>query len=364
MTTSHKILAVAVVIVMGPVLLVVIVFVPGSENPCVGVYLGPSGQGVNGPTGITLAGLGEAQLRIARDMVAIGKQRGAAESVILAELMAGSTESGYRNFANMNVPESLAFPHDAVGSDHDSVGPHQMRVSVWGRVGIAKLMDPVYQINWFYDHAAAVPGYQRMDPAALAQAVEISAPNAYSGSAPLARQLYDAFRDVPAGSRITSEAPQDDCGGGTAGSGVVPGGPFGANVVAAAMRWRGTPYAWGGGTPDGPSNGIRDGGVADVHGDYAKTGFDCSGLVLYAVAQASGKRILLPHLDQAQIDDPHGQAITDPSALQPGDIIQPHPGHIVIWLGNNQVIEAPQSGDIVKISQYTPSGSWKARRFG
>src|SRR5665213_2021636 len=67
---------------------------------------------------------------------------------------------------------------------------------------------------------------------------------------------------------------------------------FGQAVVAAASAQLGAPYSWGGGNAAGPSIGIGTG---------AKTvGFDCSGLVLYAVAQASGGGIELPHSSQLQ----------------------------------------------------------------
>ena len=146
---------------------------------------------------------------------------------------------------------------------------------------------------------------------------------------------------------------------------IVPGGPSsGSAVVDAATRWLGTPYAWGGGDEHGPTVGTRDGGVADMYGDFAKVGFDCSGLVKYAVAQATAGRIVLPHLDSAQITDSRGTTIANPADLRPGDVIQPHSGHIFIWIGANTVVEAPQSGDVVKISPWTPPASGlKAKRF-
>src|SRR5690606_32152981 len=108
-----------------------------------------SAAGVDGPAGQTVAGLSEAQLQLARNGVAICRQRGMREAVIIAELAAQATESTFRNLANPAVPQSLDYPHDGLGFDHDSVGPHQMRASIWGSVGIATLMDPIYQINWF-----------------------------------------------------------------------------------------------------------------------------------------------------------------------------------------------------------------------
>ena len=146
-----------------------------------------------------------------------------------------------------------------------------------------------------------------------------------------------------------------------------PGALFGANVAAAALCWQGTTYAWGGGTIDGPSQGIRDGGVADAHGDFGKVGFDCSGLVIYAVGQASGKTIQLPHYTTHILNDSRGREVT-PADLQPGDIVFPNgqdPQHVGIYIGNGSMVEAPESGAEVKISPLTNLGSdIEIRRFG
>ncbi|MGW5569765.1 C40 family peptidase [Nocardia thailandica] len=146
-----------------------------------------------------------------------------------------------------------------------------------------------------------------------------------------------------------------------------PSAPFGANVAAAALCWLGTPYAWGGGTMDGPSQGVRDGGVADSFGDYAKTGFDCSGLVIYAVGQASGKTLSLGHYTVHQLNDSRGKPVSQ-AELQPGDIVFPgggNPQHVAIYIGNGQMVEAPQSGDVVKVSPLTNLGAGiDVRRFG
>src|ERR1700728_1462706 len=85
-------------------------------------------------------------------------------------------------------------------------------------------------------------------------------------------------------------------------------------IVKAAEKWLTTPvtpYCWGGGGNAGPTHG--DGEVAGVYtgpkgksGCYAKTvlGFDCSGLVKYAIYQGLG--ISLYHLAQDQ-----SEGITD-----------------------------------------------------
>ncbi|WP_410582485.1 NlpC/P60 family protein [Amycolatopsis sp. lyj-108] len=121
-------------------------------------------------------------------------------------------------------------------------------------------------------------------------------------------------------------------------------------VIDAAMSQLGVPYAWGGGTAAGPSRGIRDGGVADRHGDYNKTGFDCSGLVLYAYAKVG---IALSHNSRAQFA--LGTRVPKEAglgALRPGDLVFYSPGlihHVGIYLGDNKMINAPYSGAEVRL---------------
>lgn len=76
--------------------------------------------------------------------------------------MTALQESGLRMYANKNVPESLNYPHDAVGSDYDSLNPFQQRVKYWGTV--AQLMNLDYAINAFYTALQRVPGWAVMRP--------------------------------------------------------------------------------------------------------------------------------------------------------------------------------------------------------
>ena len=124
-------------------------------------------------------------------------------------------------------------------------------------------------------------------------------------------------------------------------------------VISRGMSQIGTPYAWGGGNASGPTQGIRDGGVADSYGDFNKVGFDCSGLVLYAFA---GAGISLPHYTGYQYN--YGTKI-DPSAMERGDLIFYGPNaehHVAIYLGDGTMLEAPQSGSAVQVSPVRWSG--------
>jgi len=158
-----------------------------------------------------------------------------------------------------------------------------------------------------------------------------------------------------------------NAGSGSGGSVSIPSdGSRGARVVNAALGWLGTTYAWGGGNSSGPTLGIRDGGTADAYGDYMKVGFDCSGLALYAWAQVG---ISLPHYSGYQYFS--GQHVPV-DQLEPGDLVfyannTSDPGtihHVAIYMGNNQIVEAPQSGSVVKISTFYRSGLIGATRPG
>lgn len=99
-------------------------------------------------------------------------------------------------------------------------------------------------------------------------------------------------------------------------------------VVGIAMRYLGIPYKWGGASPS--------------------TGFDCSGFTLYVFAQVG---VSLPHYTGSQWA--MGTAVAR-SDLQPGDLVFFNGlGHMGIYIGGNQMIHAPRTGDVVKISTLT-----------
>ena len=91
-------------------------------------------------------------------------------------------------------------------------------------------------------------------------------------------------------------------------------------IVNAAYSQLGTPYVWGGTTPN--------------------VELDCSGLVQYCHRVAG---ISLPRTSGPQGSG--GQAVSDP---QPGDVVC-YSGHVGIYIGGGQMIHAPQPGDVVKI---------------
>ena len=100
-----------------------------------------------------------------------------------------------------------------------------------------------------------------------------------------------------------------------------------------------------GGNAAGPSKGIDSG--ANI------TGFDCSGLVLYSFA---GVGIKLPHYSGSQYN--MGRKIPS-SQMRRGDVIFYGPGgsqHVTIYLGDGQMLEAPDIGLKVRVAPVRTSG--------
>ncbi|KZB88148.1 NlpC/P60 family protein [Amycolatopsis regifaucium] len=149
---------------------------------------------------------------------------------------------------------------------------------------------------------------------------------------------------------LAASKPSEGGGGRPSGRPVQPA-PAGASVEAVVQRalsQLGLPYAWGGGNTSGPTRGIRDGGTADRYGDYMKTGFDCSGLMIFAFA---GVRAL-PHYSGYQYDAGRKVPL---SQMRRGDMLfwggsARGIHHVAMYLGNGQMVEAPQSGLRVRIA--------------
>lgn len=80
-------------------------------------------------------------------------------------------------------------------------------------------------------------------------------------------------------------------------------------------------------------------------GATGPTVFDCSGLTQYCYSKAAGIDITRTTYTQIL----QGKVVKQ-SELKPGDLVFPHTGHVCIYLGNNKMIHAPQTGDVVKIS--------------
>ncbi|MDD3224770.1 MAG: NlpC/P60 family protein [Clostridium sp.] len=115
------------------------------------------------------------------------------------------------------------------------------------------------------------------------------------------------------------QTPKPNRGGG--GGGIVSSNA----VIQYASQFMETPYLYGGTTP---------------------SGFDCSGFVQYVYAHMG---ISLGRTTYDQVKE--GSPVT--GALQPGDLVffgsPSAPHHVGIYVGNGQMIDAPQTGETIGI---------------
>ncbi len=139
--------------------------------------------------------------------------------------------------------------------------------------------------------------------------------------------------DAAASRRLAREAGVDLA--------TISGTPVQIAVVKETMKYLGIPYVWGGASPSG--------------------GFDCSGLVMYVYAKF-GVRFLHGATLQARAGDP-----IPLSRMQPADLVffgdVTFYQHVGIYIGNGLFIEAPRTGELVKVSRLADRGCALACRY-
>lgn len=134
---------------------------------------------------------------------------------------------------------------------------------------------------------------------------------------------------------------------------LISGSGRGPDALRRASAYLGTPYSWGGGTPNGPSTGFCDDTNGYLRGTCSASstaGFDCSSLVQYSYWPA----LQLPRVASAQYGatSHHSVARED---LQPGDLLfWSHGGsgaiyHVGLYAGDGNVLHAPRTGKNVEV---------------
>ncbi len=248
------------------------------------------------------------------------------------------------------------------GGDQDSIGLFQRRPSQgWGTPD--QLHDPVYASGKFYAKLLTIPNWQQMALTDAAQAVQRSAyPDAYAKHEPDATMLVNTlgsgtFWDSSAGPGGAGGvfACGGDGGDGQAGNDSVPLPasfalpPSTPPAVVAAIFWAlaqlGTPYH-------------LDGDCTAAHSGDPAHQCDCSSLIQVAYATAG---ISIPRSTRDQINA--GSPVSDLSQILPGDLLfipgsngtVDHPGHVGMYIGDGLLVQAPHTGDFVKISKVS---SW------
>lgn len=276
------------------------------------------GSGVCSATTVGLGpvqGLDANQLANARTIIAVGRQLQVPTRGQIVALATAMQESTMRN-----IPYG----------DRDSVGLFQQRPSSgWGTV--AELTTPEISAGKFYAALLKVPGWESMPVTVAAQTVQRSAfPLAYAKWEALATALVQA---------ATGGSAPLDCS--TAVGFPVPQGAIG-NMLRVALSQQGKPYVWGATGPDS---------------------FDCSGLVVYAWRMAGFRSTVRTSQQMWQVSDPIPMGSERPGDLLFGHFLADGPGHVMIVVRPGLAVQAPRSGDVVKLSSYSPSGNWKVGRL-
>jgi cell wall-associated NlpC family hydrolase len=147
-------------------------------------------------------------------------------------------------------------------------------------------------------------------------------------------------RAEAAAAAASASAPADASATVAAPVGPVPSaGGRAAIAVRAALAQTGKPYQWGASGPDS---------------------FDCSGLTMFAWAQAG---VSLPHSSAAQYAATPRVSTSD---LQPGDLLF-HGSpihHVAMYIGGGQMVEAPYTGASVRVVSSARSDNVGAGRPG
>jgi cell wall-associated NlpC family hydrolase len=189
-------------------------------------------------------------------------------------------------------------------------------------------------VQRFLDATATAEGAER-DAGARALDAERSASDAQRTADDAARRKADADREVAAAEQALRDASPETLaalrsGGTTAYPTDVPGVGVAMDALRVALTQQGKPYVWG---ATGPST------------------YDCSGLVQWAYRQVG---VGLPRVSRQQALV--GVAV-DPKDARPGDLLffNSPVTHVGIYVGGGKFLEAPQSGDVVKVSNVRSS---------
>ncbi|MGO1049156.1 C40 family peptidase [Crossiella sp. CA198] len=233
-------------------------------------------------------------------IITIGRERKLPPRAWQVAIQAGRTESGLRN---LNY------------GDRDSVGIFQMRTSMgWGSP--EELQNIPYQIHKFYDVLLKVPNWESKRPGDAAQAVERSAfPDRYHRWESMAVHLIN---------QITDETSFVSC------KQLPQPGEVAVTAIQFAMKELGKPYVWG---AEGPDT------------------YDCSGLMQWSYRLAG---LNLPRTSREQW---FAGGYVPLREAQPGDLIfwstntsnPKNIHHVAMYLGDNKILEAQQSGVPVHI---------------
>jgi len=244
-----------------------------------------------------------------------------------------------RAVASLNRSASIAY--QGVGSqfaallEADSLADFSDRLEFIGSIAqsdsdLANQAEQAQQeATWSADELRAAAQEQQATLDAI-KAKETEIRNAAAEARAYYDNLSEKYRQHLAAIEAAQEAAAAAAAGSTVGSGgnIPPPPAPNANVQAvlnAAYSVIGTPYQWGGSSPE--------------------TGFDCSGFTMWSWSHAG---VSLPHSSAAQYTSLPHVARED---LQPGDLLFFYSpiSHVSVYVGGNSMIHSPHTGSVVSV---------------
>src|SRR3954470_1251249 len=199
--TPGRVALVAVVLMLPLALIICGVLVVAGV---MGAFQGDESRSCDGGSGPSIearemGGLTSSQLANASAIIAEGNRLRVPTQGIVIALAVANQESHFTNYANdgkggdlisdqAGIAASLRLPHEAVGTDHGSLGVFQQQWPWWGTM--TQLMNPTRAAGKFYTALTQVAGWETMPLTVAAQRVQASAtPTGYADDEPAARAL-------------------------------------------------------------------------------------------------------------------------------------------------------------------------------
>ncbi|WP_285572170.1 NlpC/P60 family protein [Actinoallomurus iriomotensis] len=266
---------------------------------------------------------GEAEGGIPADYLALYKKAGEQYGIpwnLLAGIGKVETDHGRSPLPGVHSGENEA----------GAGGPMQFIPSTWAAYGVDGNGDGRKDR---YDLADAIPAAARYLKASGAPSRTEAAIFAYNHSRKYVQDVLAWAARYGSGGVAALPVSSSGCSGQIVPTSV-PAGAIG-QVIAYAMAQRGKPYIWG---AEGPN------------------AFDCSGLVVAAY------RVIGLPLPRTTFEEWRTGVRVPRGQEQPGDLVffdsgpgssPDNPGHVGLVIGNGMMVQAPRTGDVVKVSSYT-----------
>ena len=273
--------------------------------------------------------------QIAQTQARVNADQANLRNEALQSYMSGATDSSFASLFNSGGEQGLvAQEYRQVASDHISSAIdalHQAQAALAAQEN--QLQTTEAQARAAADQAAAAQ--QQAQTVESQQQAQLNQVKGQIATLVVQKQQAEAAAAAAAyqAKLAAEQAAAASSHGGNGGTFTnVAVSPGAGGAVQAAESQLGVPYRWGGESPRGSPN----------------PGFDCSGLTQWSWRQAG---VSLPRTAQEQYDAiPH----VSMSSLQPGDLIFWNDGtssvqHVGMYVGNGNMIDAPHTGDVVKI---------------